>query len=101
MLVITATAVGGYVAPPPEVISVVRVGFFEVWLTRDTLHQNGVEGKMIYVHIHSLWVARWLFDWTEHADEKKWKSISNFERDANKAFDKKVDEYLRRRKSEC
>lgn len=92
------TGNGGYVAPPPDVAEVVQVGFFSLWLTRNTLEHNGVDGKMLYVHHHSLWIARWLFGWESFLDEKKWKSVANFKRDADKAFLFKVNEYLGERK---
>jgi len=94
MKTIPATAIGGYVAPPSDVLAVVPVGFFDIWLTRNTREHNGVEGKLLYIHHHSLWIARWLFDWEKHADEKKWKSVENFKRDADAAFANKVRDYM-------
>jgi hypothetical protein len=88
------TGNGGYVTPPPEVVEAVQVGFFSLWLTRNTVEFHGVEGKMLYVHHHSLWVARWLFGWESFLDEKKWKTVDKFKQEADKAFAAKVNQYL-------
>lgn len=89
------TSMGGYVAPPPEVEHVVQVGFFSVWLTRNTLLHNGVEGKLLYVHHHSLWIVRWLFGYSDCLQDRKWKTVEKFTRDAQRAFDRKVAAYLK------
>ena len=92
------TAMGGYVLPPPDVEHVVWVGFFKLWLTRNTMKHNGVEGKLLYVHHHHLWITRWLFDETDRLVDRKWKTVENFQRDADNAFFRKVNQYLGQRK---
>ena len=98
MKLLPDTALGGYVVPPPDVHFVVQVGFFNLWLTRDTKAYNGREGKLYYVHHHHLWVTRWLFNEGNDLIDRKWKLVDNFERDANAAFLAKVNQYLGERK---
>lgn len=93
------TSMGGYVAPPNDVEAEVEVGFFKLWLTRNTLQHNGVEGKRVYIHHQSLALAAALFE-TPDVYDRKWASVENFKRDADAAFLRKIKPFTRSAKND-